>query len=93
MTTALEGVSGQQLAPAALYFWERDGTRFIGGCVGPRHGMDGQKISSEPGFGSGQSSLQSVAKPTELTDQSYQFYLVSQTYLHQLARCHILYIV
>jgi len=34
-------VSGQQHAPAALYHWERPGTHFIGGWVGPRAGLDG----------------------------------------------------
>ena len=31
MTVALEGVSGQQHAPAALYPWEGPGTHFTGG--------------------------------------------------------------
>jgi len=34
--------------------------------VGPRAGMDGQKISSPPGFDPVPSSPQSVAIPTEL---------------------------
>jgi len=46
MTAALEGVSGQQYAPAALYSQERSGTHSTGGCVGPRAGLDGRKISS-----------------------------------------------
>jgi len=50
MTVALEGVSGQQHAPATLYPWARPGTHFTGGWVGPRAGLDGQKISSPPGF-------------------------------------------
>jgi Pyruvate/2-oxoacid:ferredoxin oxidoreductase delta subunit len=33
MTAALEGVSGQQHAPAALYPRERPGTHFTGGWV------------------------------------------------------------
>ena len=33
MTAAIEGVSGQQHAPAALYHWERPGTHFTGGWV------------------------------------------------------------
>ena len=36
--------------------------------MGPRAGLDGRKISSPPGFGPGQSSLYSVAIPTELAD-------------------------
>jgi len=38
MTAALEGMSGQQHAPAALYPRERPGTHFTGGWVGPRTG-------------------------------------------------------
>ena len=34
--------------------------------MGPRAGLDGQKISSPPGFDPGTSSLWSVAIPTEL---------------------------
>ena len=43
-------MSGQQHAPAALYFRERPGTHFTGGWMGPRAGLDGRKISSPPGF-------------------------------------------
>ena len=50
MTAALEGVSGQQHAPAALYPRERPGTHWTGGWVGPMAGLDGRKISSPPGF-------------------------------------------
>ena len=64
MTAALEGVSGQQHAPAALYPQERTGTHFTGGWVGPRAGLDGRKITSPPGFDPGQSSP--VGIPTEL---------------------------
>jgi len=39
-------VRGQRYAPAALYPGERPGTHFTGGWVGPRAGLDGQKISS-----------------------------------------------
>jgi len=56
MTTALEGVSGQQHTLAALYPWERPGTHFTGGWVGPRAGLEGRKISSPPGFDPGTSS-------------------------------------
>ena len=68
MTAALEGVSGQQHAPAALYPWERPGTHFTGGWVGPRDGLDGRKISSPPGFSPGPYSPQSVTILTELSD-------------------------
>ena len=61
-----KGVSGQQHAPAALYPRERPGTHFTGGWVGLRAGLEGQKISSPPGFDPGPSSPQSVAIPTEL---------------------------
>ena len=67
MTAALEGgVSGQQHAPAALYPWERPGTHFTGGWVGPRAGLEGLKISFPPGFDPRPSRPQSVAIPTEL---------------------------
>ena len=47
------GVSGQQHDPAALYPWERLGTHFTEGWVGPRAGLDGREISSPPGFDPG----------------------------------------
>ena len=56
MTAALEGVSGKQHAPAALYSRERPGTHFTGGWVGPRACLDGRKISSPPEFDPGPSS-------------------------------------
>jgi hypothetical protein len=40
MTAALEGVSGQQHAPTALYTWERPGTHCTGGWFGSRAGLD-----------------------------------------------------
>ena len=39
--------------------------------MGPRAGLDGQKISSPPGFDSGPSSPPSVAIPTEPPGPSY----------------------
>jgi len=66
MTVALEGVSGQQHAPTALYPLERPGTHFTGGWVSPKAGLDWRKISSAPGFDPGSSSPYSVAIPTEL---------------------------
>jgi len=66
MTAALEGVSGQQHAPAALYPRERPGTHCTKGWVGPRAGLDGRKISSPTGFDHGPCSPYSVAIPTEL---------------------------
>jgi len=56
MTVALEGVRGQQHAPAALYPWERPGTYFTGGWVSPRAILDGWKISSPQVFDPGLSS-------------------------------------
>jgi len=50
------GVNGQQHAPDALYPRESPGTHFTGGWVGPRAGLDGQKISSPPGVDPGPSS-------------------------------------
>jgi len=61
-----KGVSGQQHAPATLYPWERPGTDFTGGWVGPRAGLDGRKISSPTVFDPGPSSPLSVATPIEL---------------------------
>ena len=43
MTAALEGVSGQQHAPAVLYPREIPGTQCTGGWVGLRAGLDGRK--------------------------------------------------
>ena len=43
MTAALEGVSGQQHAPAALYLRKRPGTHFTGGWVGHKAGLDMRK--------------------------------------------------
>jgi len=63
MTAALEVVSGQQHAPAALYSRERAGAHFTEGWVGPRDGLNGRKISSPPGFDPARSS---VTIPTEL---------------------------
>jgi len=53
MTAALEGVRGQQHAPAAIFHRERNGTYFTGGWVGPRAGPEGRKISSPTGIDSG----------------------------------------
>jgi len=49
-------VSDEQHALAALYPRERTSTHFTGGWVGPRAGLDWQKISSPPGFDPGPSS-------------------------------------
>ena len=40
MTTTLEGVRGQQHAPAVLYPQERPSTHCTGSWVGPRAGLD-----------------------------------------------------
>jgi len=53
MTAALEGVSDQQHALAALYPRERPGTPCTGGWVGPRAGLNGRKMSSPPGYNPG----------------------------------------
>ena len=47
MTAALEGVSGQQHAPAVIFPWERPVTHFTGGWVGPRAGLENL---APPGF-------------------------------------------
>jgi len=45
--------TGQQHDPAALYPRERPGTHCTGGWVGPRAGLDRQKISFPQGFDPG----------------------------------------
>jgi len=50
MTAALEGVSVQQQAPAALYTRERPVAHCTGGWVGPRAGLDGRKFSPPTGI-------------------------------------------
>jgi hypothetical protein len=51
MTTALEGVSGQQHDPVMLYPLERPGTHCTGGWVGPSVGLDRYgKSRLPPGF-------------------------------------------
>jgi hypothetical protein len=51
LASALDGVSGQHHAPAALPRGKRPGTHCIGGCVGPR-GRSGRmrKVSPPPEF-------------------------------------------
>jgi len=45
MTAAVEGVSGQQHASAAIYPWERPGTHFTGRATD--YAVDG--LASNPG--------------------------------------------
>jgi len=71
MTAALEGVSGQQHASAALYPRERPGTHFTGCWVGPRAGLDGRKISPHRDSIPDRPARSSVAIPTELPGLSY----------------------
>jgi hypothetical protein len=47
-TSALEGVSGQRHAPAAIYPQERPCTHRTESWVGPKAGLDGRKYSSPP---------------------------------------------
>ena len=63
--------SGQQHAPDALYPWERTGTHFTGGWVGPRADLNGRKISSPPEFDPGTSSPYSVAIPNEIPGRHF----------------------
>jgi len=56
MTAALEGVEWSAAIPGSIYPRERTGTHFTRGWVGPRAGLDGQKISSPAGFDPGPSS-------------------------------------
>jgi len=57
MTVALEGVSGQQHAQAALYPQKRPSTHSTGDWVGPRAGLERRKISPPLGFNPRLSSL------------------------------------
>jgi len=44
---------GSAPRPGRLYPRERAGTHCKGGWVGPKAGLDGRKISSQPGFNPG----------------------------------------
>jgi len=96
MTAALEGVSGQQHAPAALYPREGPGSHFTGGWVGPRAGLDGRKISPSSGFDPGPSSPKSVAILTELPGPQLVhlvgFFLRMETAVEKI-KTYILYLV
>jgi len=72
------GVSGQQHAPAALYPRERPCTRFTGGWVGPRVGLDRRKISSPPEFDPGPSSpvAQSLYRLSYRAHISYELCMI-----------------
>jgi len=50
MTMALEGGEWSAACPSHTLPQERPGTHYTGGWVGPRAGLDRQKISSPPGF-------------------------------------------
>jgi len=56
MTAALEGGEWSAACPDRTSPLERPGTHFTGGWVGPRAGLDRQKISSPLGFDPGLSS-------------------------------------
>ena len=64
MTVALQGVSGQQHAPAALYPQERPGTHCTGGWVGPRASLDRRKISLHRVSIPGPAPSQSLYRPS-----------------------------
>ena len=66
MTAALEGVSGQQHVPAALYPLERSGTHFTGGWVGPGPVWTGGKSRPHRDSIPDRPVRSSVAIPTEL---------------------------
>ena len=59
-------VSGQQHAPAALYPRKRPCTRFTGGWVGPRAGLDERKSRPHRDSIPYHPTRSSVAIPTEL---------------------------
>ena len=76
-TMALEGVSGQQHAPAILYPWEGPSTHCTH-WVGLRAGLDRWKISPHWDSIPGPSSPQSVAIQTELPgSQSLNVHLLN----------------
>jgi hypothetical protein len=56
MTVALERGEWSAARPGHTYPRERPGTHFTGGWVGPRAGLDGQKVLPPPGFDPGPSS-------------------------------------
>ena len=56
MTVALERGEWSAARPGHTYPRERPGTHFTGGWVGPRAGLDGQKVMPPPGFDPGPSS-------------------------------------
>ena len=66
MTAALEGVSGQQHAPAVLYLRERPGTHCTGGWVGPSAGLEGGNSRPNGIRSPDRRARSSVAIPTEL---------------------------
>jgi len=69
MTAALEGGEWSAACPSHTLPPEKSRYpfyNFTGGWVGPRAGLDGQKISSPPGLDPRPSSPLSVAIPTEL---------------------------
>ena len=68
MTVALEGVSGQQHSPAALYPRERPGTHFKGGWVVPGPVWTGGKSHRHRDSIPDRPARSSVAIPTELPD-------------------------
>jgi len=80
MTSALDGLSGQQQAPAALYSQEKN-TLIAGGWKRPRARLEGCKTSFSVGFVPVPPSLLSVDITTELPDHvctyisSYNIYL------------------
>jgi len=55
MAVALEDVSGQQLAPIALYAQENFHAQLIGGSVGPKTRLEMRKTSSPSEFDPGPS--------------------------------------
>ena len=89
MTAALEGVSGQQHVPAALYPRERPGTHCTGGWMGPRAGLDGRNISSPPAFDPGPCSPQSVAILIELPGPHF---LILPSFIQPVKYCGLPYV-
>jgi len=57
-------MSGQQHVQAAIYPWERPGTHFTEGWVGPRAGLEGEKSRPHRNSIPNRPARSSVAIPT-----------------------------
>ena len=88
MTTALEGVSGQQHAPAALYPRKRTDTHFTGGWVGPRAVWTGGKSRPHRDSIPDLAALSSVAIQTKLAGPQF-IYIYIYVYVYVYVNMYI----